>query len=183
MSKKSNFFDYVREMFQTEIKYAPREVTVKGRTFWLREIKYEDIKNLIKIERQAYDGEVPWGRSAFLEELNGPNPILYLLAEEQKEAVGFIGVRFTETDGHITNLAVASHYQGLGLGHLFLTEAATVAQEAGYATLSLEVRISNYHAQRLYRRFGFISQKVKQNYYHRNNEDALEMLLLLGGEH
>ena len=43
-------------------------------------------------------------------------------------------------------------------------------------TLSLEVRVSNADAQRLYRRLGFVASNIRKNYYTENNEDALDMI-------
>ena len=43
-------------------------------------------------------------------------------------------------------------------------------------TLSLEVRLSNTDAQRLYRRLGFSARNIRKNYYTENNEDALDMI-------
>lgn len=179
MLKKSNFFERVCALFKLEFDYDQRQVAFNKSTFSIREVKYTDIKKLIAIEREAYHGDVPWGRSAFLEEMNGPHPILYILAEQDNKVVGFLGVRFVATDGHITNVAVLNKYQNQGIGRFFIEEAIRVAKERNYLTLSLEVRISNLDAQRLYRRLGFVSQRVKPNYYRSNNEDALDMLLTL----
>lgn len=179
MSRKSSFFERVWALFKLGSGYGERDVAIKEATFSIREVKYTDIKKLIAIERDAYHGDVPWGRSAFLEELNGPHPVLYILAEQDQKVVGFMGVRFEKTDGHITNVAVLNEYQNQGIGRFFIEEAVRVAKEKQYATLSLEVRISNVDAQRLYRRLGFVSQRVKPNYYRSNNEDALDMLLTL----
>ncbi len=49
-------------------------------------------------------------------------------------------------------------------------------------TLSLEVRISNQDAQRLYRKLGFQSRKVRKGYYTQTNEDALDMVKFLENE-
>ena len=46
-------------------------------------------------------------------------------------------------------------------------------------TLSLEVRVSNYQAQRLYRQTGFIDGEIKRHYYLDDHEDALDMVAQL----
>lgn len=45
--------------------------------------------------------------------------------------------------------------------------------------MSLEVRVTNLDAQRLYRKFGFISRRRLPRYYDKNQEDALEMVKML----
>jgi ribosomal-protein-alanine N-acetyltransferase len=43
--------------------------------------------------------------------------------------------------------------------------------------MTLEVRMGNEAAQRLYRNFGFVSAGVRRNYYPETGEDALIMWL------
>lgn len=175
MSKKSNFFDKVRVLLTKQIVYFPKEVTIKADSYLIREVKYTDIRHLIAIEKEVYEGEVPWGKTAFLSELNGPQPVLYLVVEYDQDIVAFVGTRFENVDGHITNIAVSKEFQGRGLAAILLTEVKKTAVKNGYDSLSLEVRVSNMDAQRLYRKFGFVSRSVKKGYYHSNNEDALDM--------
>jgi ribosomal-protein-alanine N-acetyltransferase len=47
----------------------------------------------------------------------------------------------------------------------------------GADVVSLEVRVTNWGAQRLYGRFGFRPVGVRKNYYQEINEDALIMWL------
>ena len=51
---------------------------------------------------------------------------------------------------------------------------ALCVQNRGYA-VSLEVRVTNWGAQRLYGRFGFRPVGVRKNYYQETSEDALVM--------
>ena len=61
----------------------------------------------------------------------------------------------------------------LGLLHDLIEAAADMGAEA----VSLEVRVTNWGAQRLYGRFGFRPVGVRKNYYQEINEDALIMWL------
>ena len=45
----------------------------------------------------------------------------------------------------------------------------------GAQAVSLEVRVSNWGAQRLYGRYGFHPVGIRRNYYQELNEDALIM--------
>ena len=49
------------------------------------------------------------------------------------------------------------------------------AIEMGAHAVSLEVRVTNWGAQRLYARFGFHPVGIRRNYYQELNEDALIM--------
>src|SRR2546428_6425376 len=50
-----------------------------------------------------------------------------------------------------------------------------VSGEAGAEWLTLEVRVSNLGAQKLYEKFGFRRAGIRRHYYSDNNEDALIM--------
>jgi len=51
----------------------------------------------------------------------------------------------------------------------------TQAIEMGGHAVSLEVRVTNWGAQRLYGRFGFRPVGIRRNYYQELHEDALIM--------
>ncbi|MDN6731712.1 MAG: ribosomal-protein-alanine N-acetyltransferase, partial [Atopostipes suicloacalis] len=41
--------------------------------------------------------------------------------------------------------------------------------------LTLELRVSNHKAKKLYKKIGFKEKSIRKNYYSDNNEDALKM--------
>lgn len=178
MWKKSSPFLPKRNYYmKKKLNYCQRECVLNHQTFTLRLMKYRDIKELLQIERELYEGKTPWGRSAFLFELKGPYPSLYLVVESQGRVVAFGGCRFNQMNGHITNLAVQTDYQRLGIGSLLLTEIRNVAFICQCQSLSLETPKSNMDAQRLYRKFGFVARNIKKNYY--DHDDAVLMICLL----
>lgn len=171
-------FDSIRKLFgkkKSRTSYAERSVTIGNDSYLLREITPDDIKDLLSIEREVYAGELPWTRSAFLSELSSKNPHLYILAEKEGKTIGFIGCRVIDFDGHVTNVAVAAKGQGKGLGMYLLEEAFQFSKNQECTRMSLEVRLSNKHAQSVYRKAGFISSKITPSYYD-DGEDALEMI-------
>lgn len=180
MLKKFNPFDRILALFVSEKpKLVENQVTILGENYSIRKITSNDIKDLLSIEREVYHGEMPWTKSAFISELKMPEPNLYLLIEKDGKVLGFIGSRIIKNDGHITNLAVRTSYQGIGIGTLLINEVKKFMEQHECETMSLEVRLSNKNAQRLYRKIGFVSRAIHQNYYEGDNEDALEMVLEL----
>ena len=181
MSKKSSAFRSFFKLlpwFRQSI-YSDKSLEIAEETYLIREVRNKDIKDLLAVERDAFN-DLPWDRGAFLFELNAPYPRLYLLIQLGEEVIGFIGCRFKDGNGHLTNLAVRQQYQGKGLGSLLLREVKNYSRKFGYHSLSLEVRLSNMDAQRLYRQFGFHSRSIKKEYYTKGNEDALDMICILG---
>jgi ribosomal-protein-alanine N-acetyltransferase len=88
---------------------------------------------------------------------------------------GYAGLWLMVDEAHVTTIAVRPQFRGRGFGELLLVSLAEVAMEIGARWLTLEVRVSNEVAQRLYRKYGFRPAGVRQKYYSDNQEDALIM--------
>ena len=89
--------------------------------------------------------------------------------------VGFVGAWYMHDEAHIVSVGVRSDYRGFGIGELLLIGAIEQAQKRRMQAITLEVRISNYIAQNLYKKYGFRKMGVRKGYYSDNREDALIM--------
>jgi len=166
---------------QEKYIYVAHEITRNNRVFQVRMMRETDVKDVLSVERDVYFGDVPWTRSAFLLELTNPLRNLYLVVAEEDKIIAFAGCRIRQKDCHITNIAVLSSHQNLGIGTYLLAEIKKFAESSYAQKLSLEVRMSNKNAQRLYRRFGFESEKVLKGYYTEVKDDGLSMVYQLEG--
>lgn len=140
------------------------------------------IADILEIERLGYEGKTPWGFMALENDIVKSQKSLYLILYNGSEPIAFLGSRFEITDIHITNIAVAPAWQKKGVGSLLLELLKVVAKEEAVSSLSLEVRISNKSAQKLYQKMGFEALRIKRNYYHGDGEDAVDMKLDLDKE-
>jgi ribosomal-protein-alanine N-acetyltransferase len=89
--------------------------------------------------------------------------------------VGYGGLWITESEAHITTIAVVPEQRGRGLGELLLNGLIDNAAEGRASWVSLEVRVSNVVAQKLYLKYGFRPAGTRARYYTDNGEDALMM--------
>jgi ribosomal-protein-alanine N-acetyltransferase len=89
--------------------------------------------------------------------------------------IGYGGVWLSVDEGHITAIATAPEYRGRGIGELLLNGLIDQALDMGADMLTLEVRVSNTIAQRLYLKYGFSPAGKRTRYYTDNGEDALIM--------
>jgi ribosomal-protein-alanine N-acetyltransferase len=78
-------------------------------------------------------------------------------------------------EAHVTTFAVLPAYRRRGLGGRLLSALIELAADLGASVVTLEVRLSNVAARRLYQRFGFRPVGVRPHYYSDNGEDALIM--------
>ena len=133
------------------------------------------LRRVLSIEGRVYPR--PWSASLFLSELAQRSTRSYIVARHEGEVVGYAGMMFTGLEAHITNIAVDPAFHGRKVGSRLLFYIVTEAIARGAQVLSLEVRVSNHAAQRMYEKFGFKTMNVRKGYYIETNEDAFVMVV------
>ena len=93
----------------------------------------------------------------------------------RSDIAGYVGIWFQGNEAHITEIAVREDLRGQGIGELLLIGSVRTAIEHGSAVLTLEARVSNFIAQRLYEKYAFKSAGIRKGYYSDNREDAVIM--------
>jgi [ribosomal protein S18]-alanine N-acetyltransferase len=138
----------------------------------IRMLELTDIDAIEAIEQRAYP--TPWSRSMFASELAKPTSIC-LGAFEGRDLVGYIiNSRYVDA-WHVMNVAVDPEHQRRGIATALLErlfEETHGDERRGY---TLEVRVSNEDAIRLYEKLGFEPRGIRRGYYTDNREDALIM--------
>ena len=91
------------------------------------------------------------------------------------DLAGYVGIWLQGDQAHITEIAVREALRGRGIGELLLIGTLRVAYEQALTEVTLEARVSNFVAQRLYDKYGFNEAGIRRNYYADNREDAVIM--------
>jgi [ribosomal protein S18]-alanine N-acetyltransferase len=140
----------------------------------IRSLQLRDLGAIERIERRAYP--TPWSRSMFAGELVKPSSVcLGAFAGDRGRLVGYLIVARYVDAWHVMNLAVDPAYQRRGIATTLLNrlfERTAGDEQRGY---TLEARVSNEGAIRLYEGVGFYARGVRRGYYTDNHEDALIM--------
>ncbi|HEY3992163.1 MAG TPA: ribosomal protein S18-alanine N-acetyltransferase [Ktedonobacteraceae bacterium] len=89
--------------------------------------------------------------------------------------VGFAGLWLMVDEAHVTTIAMHPNFRRRGLGEYMLASLIEIAYDIGAKWVTLEVRVTNYNAQNLYRKYGFHEAGLRHRYYSDNQEDALIM--------
>ncbi len=131
------------------------------------------LKGVMAIERQVYPR--PWSPNLFLSEMTEMRNRTYLVARLGRELVGYGGIMSYGEEAHVTTIAVDPAHHRRKIGTRLLFELIQEGIRLGARAVSLEVRVSNWGAQRLYSRFGFRPVGVRKGYYQETGEDALVM--------
>jgi ribosomal-protein-alanine N-acetyltransferase len=140
----------------------------------LEPMQIEDLDIVLAIEQQSFT--TPWSRAMFLSELaNTRSSCLFVArAKRDREAiVGYLGYRVVVDEMHVVLVAVHPSWRRHGIGRQMLQQAMKQARLTACHKATLEVRISNTAAQRLYFQLGFAPVGTRPGYYRRPVEDAL----------
>jgi [ribosomal protein S18]-alanine N-acetyltransferase len=149
----------------------------------LRALDTVDLDGVEAIERESYP--TPWSRSMFAAELAKGSSLCLGAYTDGGELAGYLIVSRYVDAWHVMNVAVGLTYRRRGIATALLERLFVITvddQQRGY---TLEVRVSNAAAIKLYERLGFEARGVRRAYYTDNREDALIMWRSsppLGGE-
>jgi [ribosomal protein S18]-alanine N-acetyltransferase len=138
----------------------------------IRTLEAADLTAIEAIEQRAYP--TPWSRSMFASELAKPTSIC-LGAFEGDDLLGYvINSRYVDA-WHIMNVAVDPDRRRRGIATRLLERLFELTRDDERRGYTLEVRISNEDAIRLYEQLGFEPRGIRRGYYTDNKEDALIM--------
>ena len=139
-----------------------------------RRLEMRDLAAIETIERRSYP--TPWSRSMFAGELSKPSSIcLGAFDAERDELVGYLIISRYVDAWHVMNIAVAPEQRRRGIAKALLDRLFELTAGDGRRGYTLEVRVSNTHAIKLYERLGFQARGIRRGYYTDNREDALIM--------
>lgn len=116
----------------------------------------------------------PWSRQSLENELNNETS-LFLVAKEENEVIGYIGISIVIDEGYIFNVAVRESYRNMGVATALINELVTYGKKNNFCFITLEVRESNQPAISLYSKFGFIKAGERKDYYSNPKENAILM--------
>ncbi len=139
----------------------------------VRRLDVHDLDGVETIERASYP--TPWSRSMFVAELRKPSALALGAYADTEELVAYAFASRYVDAWHVMNVAVAPEFRRRGIATLLLERLFEVTagdQRRGY---TLEVRVSNHDAIRLYEKLGFEARGIRRGYYTDNREDALIM--------
>ena len=143
-------------------------------TIEFRRLKLRDLNAIEEIERASYP--TPWSRSMFAGELAKPSSIcLGAVDSESNELVGYLIISRYVDAWHVMNVAIAQDYRRKGVATQLMEQLFEATSGDGRRGYTLEVRVSNEAAIKLYEQLGFKARGVRRGYYTDNREDALIM--------
>ena len=136
----------------------------------------KDLADITDLEAICFKGEDPWSYEAFYNEIvTNEDRTLYLVAQLNGETVGYMGVWQILDEGHITNVAVSPDHRRRHIGETIIRAMLDETYKSGIRSWTLEARVDNEPAIRLYEKMGFRREGIRPKYYAYDGTDALIM--------
>ena len=132
-----------------------------------------DLDAVREIERRSFS--TPWPAHAYPAEIETNRLAHYRVARLDGRIVAFAGIWLMLDEAHIPTFAVDPEFRRRSIGERLLLAMLDVAIGKGAREATLEVRLSNVAARRLYEKYGFRPVGLRPRYYSDDNEDALIM--------
>ncbi|HJU47988.1 MAG TPA: ribosomal protein S18-alanine N-acetyltransferase [Gaiellaceae bacterium] len=139
----------------------------------VRTLELSDLDAIERIERASYPAG--WSRSMFATELAKPSSVALGAVDGLGTLLGYVIVSRYVDAWHVMNVAVDPVHRRRGIATALLAQVLEATAEDPRRGYTLEVRVSNAGAIKLYRRFGFRKKGVRRGYYTDNREDAVIM--------
>jgi [ribosomal protein S18]-alanine N-acetyltransferase len=139
----------------------------------------DDVEVVGRLEPLCFPA--PWPTSTYRHELRLNRlgfywvirPQIGLARSEFPPILAYGGYWLMGEEIHIVTLATHPDWRRRSLGEWLLLEMLAQARSQGATEATLEVRMSNLGAQKLYQKLGFAEVGRRKRYYRDNGEDAL----------
>ena len=137
---------------------------------------HSDLKEAYEIEKQTNPS--PWSKENFFSSYEVGHKSL--VCRIDNIIVGFIIFSVIKKEIHLLNIAVHIEHQKKGIGSLLMETMLKQASVMGVLKVYLEVRSKNEKAILFYKKYNFIKDAVRVNYYTgENSDDAVLMSLAI----
>jgi [ribosomal protein S18]-alanine N-acetyltransferase len=133
----------------------------------------DDLEAVQRIERASFT--TPWPPQAYRQELESNRLAHYLVGRIDEVVVAYAGIWLMVDEAHVTTFAVHPTWRRRRIGEQLLLALLDLAIDRRAREATLEVRLSNLAARRLYEKYGFRPVGIRPRYYSDDGEDALIM--------
>jgi ribosomal-protein-alanine N-acetyltransferase len=136
-------------------------------------MRVDQLAEVQAIEKASFTS--PWPPHAYRSELETNRLAHYLVVEVQGRVIAYGGIWLMVDEAHVTTFAVHPLWRRRHIGDQLLLALLDLAVARHAHEATLEVRLSNLAARKLYEKFGFRPVGLRPRYYSDDGEDALIM--------
>ena len=130
------------------------------------------VSQIAELEKLCFSD--PWSERSIASEIEN-SLSLWLVSEEDGVVLGYVGSQSVAPESDMMNLAVAPQARNRGIAQALVCALIEELKAQNMESLTLEVRVSNEPAIKLYTKLGFEIIGRRPRYYVNPQEDALIM--------
>lgn len=136
-------------------------------------VSHSDLDKILEIENESFIK--PFKKENFLYELNeNPFSRFYKLVIDN-EIIGYLLLYVTFDSSSIVQIAIKKDKRNQGFAGFLLQNVEKLLIKEEVSFITLEVRVSNIPARKLYKKLGYGEINIKKGYYE-DGEDAIYMV-------
>ena len=128
------------------------------------------VAQIAQLEKLCFSD--PWSEKSIAAELDC-RLSCWLVALDREKVIGYVGSQTVIDESDMMNIAVHPDFRRQGVAEALVGSLSDALRLRGSKALTLEVRVSNVPAIRLYQKLGFGQVGRRPNYYRNPKEDAL----------
>lgn len=139
----------------------------------IRLMVVKDLEKVLILENQLFSS--PWTYESYVFELKD-NPFSHYVILDEQGIKGYMGLWLNDDALQLTTIGVDPKVQNQGIATALIAYMLDYASENHVSVITLEVRVSNEKAIRLYDKAGFKKAAIRKQYYSNPDEDAILMM-------
>jgi ribosomal-protein-alanine N-acetyltransferase len=141
--------------------------------FVVRPMTLADIPAVMAVEAESFP--LPWPEAPIAMSFRQSKCLLRVAEAEGGVIAGYAVMWMMADEAHVGTIASAPIWRRQGVGERLMIDVMREAARRAAIFITLEVRVGNIAAQRLYLKYGFVEVGRRKRYYPNNREDALLM--------
>jgi ribosomal-protein-alanine acetyltransferase len=169
-------FQSLRNLFVPAVAEPEIVIPAPYTNYGLRSLSIKDLDTLLRLNIRCFRNGENYTKHTFNYLLTQPQSLGFAAVTPSDDMVGFVLV-MNNPDGaaHVTTVGVAPEHRRRGVAEMLIERVDSALRDRAVSTIILEVRVSNYAAQRLYMSSGYSITQRMIRYYH-NGEDGYLMM-------
>ena len=136
----------------------------------IRKAKFKDLVEILNLENLTFDSGLT---RKDLENNLINEQLFYFVYEIEKEIIGYISGQVVNDEAEIYFFTIKDNYRKKGYGDQLLKYLLNLCKEYEIKTITLETRVSNLAARKIYLKNSFIEIGIREKYYTYFDEDAV----------
>lgn len=165
----------IRQFFITSEVEPDVIIPAPATTYAIRPLIDKQLKEVWKLNQRCFTNGENYPKSTLNYLLSASNTLSYRAVTAKGEMVGFIFVTVQDGMAHLTTIGIAPEHRRRGLAQMLINHLESALRQREISMISLEVRISNFPAQNLYRQLDYAIMQRLVKYYN-NGEDGFLMV-------